>query len=817
MDTVKIGKYIAEHRKAAGLTQQELADQLSVTNKAVSKWETGQGAPDIGLLTELARILHITADELLRGEDNVPSSDRDQERRESCEAAAERYSFQFAVTRKIQLLSARLYWQEIHLPLRLLSLFAGTVLVAASIASAGYAHLTSRSVPTGLTAFLAVAGIALFLLFAEGYRFLNAFRQSEDGVCSVRLMDDSFSVSRDGTGGTWRYSLVTKLSETSDLLTVFCGREAVFLWKNALPAEQWGEMAAFLREHCAGAKYEAAPKKNLKRRFGFLFACAALLVLLFQGGYLFLHAKYDVAYQTDSILYLINFAGLLLAFLACLLLAEKGPTAVALTGVFCVALAAVDIVCALLAVSKTQDILSTSPDGQNRLILKREISTGKTVQYHDPFLCFARPSEQFSYTVSGTPKIQWLTGDTCAVTYTSEENGPSHQMVATFGSRGRNDYYYVEAALDGSWEPSGKNTAGWKLVRDTAGIVLSNGSKEYRYSTKDCVQYGLTTIVLCKDQSPQWTVTLNQDCKIDQKTLQVSYGGTLTLCQVSMNPTAPIVMRSTSKLPDSSEKSVQTSDKDTYRVRDGVLSFSWDYGHRWTALNIPGSEIKSLLKNGSSTELVDGCWYVSDYLSYVVFGRAPLSVLFTPDQGKTWETYQVAASIDDGIESRYVSFPQNGVGAVAVGLHGTHDYKGSLLYTTSDGGKTWQNRKCPSTETLTGMSFLSPEIGYLSYTNTAGDHGELYETTDGGKTFTKVILPAGDLSETGSPAASGLTFGEVYDTPQVPQPGNGIPVLYVTQGSDGDFGTWRARYESKDSGKTWRYVDQEKTPQDDRS
>ena len=813
MDTIKIGKYIAERRKAAGLTQQELADQLSITNKAVSKWETGQGAPDIGLLTELARILDVTVDELLRGEDAPPS---DSTQGENDSAAAEKYTIQFALTRRLQLLSARLYWQEFHLPLRLMSLFAGTALLAAAVASAGYANLTARSAPKSLAAFFAVAGIVLLCLFAEGYRLLSAFRKPEDGSCSVRLMDDNFSISRDGTAGSWRYSLVTKLSETSDLLAVFCGRKAVFLWKKSLPADQWDEMTAFLRARCANAKFETAQKKNLKRRFGFSFACAALLVLLFQVGYLFLHAKYNVAYQTESVLYLINFAGLLFAFLACLLLAEKGPTAIALTGVLCIILAVVDIACALMSVAKIQDIQSFSPDGQNQLILKREISTGKTVQYHNPFLCFARPFEQFSYTVYGSPKIQWLTGDACAVTYISEENGPSHQMVATFGSRGRTDYYYVDAALDGSWEPVGKNTAGWRLVRDTGGIVISNGSKQYEYSTKDCVQYGLTTIVLCKNQTPQWTVTLNEDCKIDQKTLQVAYGGTLTLCQVSMSPTAPLVLRSTSKTPVSSVQDRQTSEKNTYRIRGGVLSFSWDYGHSWKALNIPSDSMKSILKDRSSSELRDGCWYISDPFSCVILGRSPLSIFFTPDQGKTWETHQITASIDDGIDSTYFSFPGNGMAAVAVGLHGTHDYRGSLLYTSGDGGRTWEIKARPSTRTLTGMNFLSKDIGFLSYTIYSGDYGELFETTDGGKTFTQVKLPAGKLSETGN-AVPGLTFEQTYDTPQVPHLENGVPVLYVTQGNDGDFGTWRAKYESKDGGKTWQYVHLEKAPQEDRS
>lgn len=72
MDSDKTGKFIAELRKAKGMTQQELADMLNLSNKTVSKWETGSGSPDISNLPILADILGITVDELLRGETSDP-------------------------------------------------------------------------------------------------------------------------------------------------------------------------------------------------------------------------------------------------------------------------------------------------------------------------------------------------------------------------------------------------------------------------------------------------------------------------------------------------------------------------------------------------------------------------------------------------------------------------------------------------------------------------------------------------------------------------------------------------------------------------
>lgn len=67
MDNLKIGHYIQHLRKAAGLTQKELAEKLNISFQAVSKWENGDTLPDTGLLLDLCDILNTTADKLLNG------------------------------------------------------------------------------------------------------------------------------------------------------------------------------------------------------------------------------------------------------------------------------------------------------------------------------------------------------------------------------------------------------------------------------------------------------------------------------------------------------------------------------------------------------------------------------------------------------------------------------------------------------------------------------------------------------------------------------------------------------------------------------
>ncbi|MBQ7474444.1 MAG: helix-turn-helix domain-containing protein [Clostridia bacterium] len=68
MDQLKTGKLIAKMRKERALTQAQLAEKLGVTDRAVSKWETGKSLPDASLMLDLCGLLGITVNDLLSGE-----------------------------------------------------------------------------------------------------------------------------------------------------------------------------------------------------------------------------------------------------------------------------------------------------------------------------------------------------------------------------------------------------------------------------------------------------------------------------------------------------------------------------------------------------------------------------------------------------------------------------------------------------------------------------------------------------------------------------------------------------------------------------
>ena len=73
MEKKTIGGFIAALRKANGMTQKDLAEQLNVSDKTVSRWERDDGAPDLAVIPVIAEIFNVTCDELLRGERKSPT------------------------------------------------------------------------------------------------------------------------------------------------------------------------------------------------------------------------------------------------------------------------------------------------------------------------------------------------------------------------------------------------------------------------------------------------------------------------------------------------------------------------------------------------------------------------------------------------------------------------------------------------------------------------------------------------------------------------------------------------------------------------
>ena len=69
MEQIKTGKFIAKKRKELNLTQEQLAERLGVSNKTISKWETGKCMPDYAVIKNLCEELKVSVSELMDGEE----------------------------------------------------------------------------------------------------------------------------------------------------------------------------------------------------------------------------------------------------------------------------------------------------------------------------------------------------------------------------------------------------------------------------------------------------------------------------------------------------------------------------------------------------------------------------------------------------------------------------------------------------------------------------------------------------------------------------------------------------------------------------
>ena len=76
MNQTGIGGYIAHKRKEQNLTQEQLAQQLGVSNKTISKWENGKCMPDYSIIQKLCDVIHVSLPELMDGEDAAENSVR---------------------------------------------------------------------------------------------------------------------------------------------------------------------------------------------------------------------------------------------------------------------------------------------------------------------------------------------------------------------------------------------------------------------------------------------------------------------------------------------------------------------------------------------------------------------------------------------------------------------------------------------------------------------------------------------------------------------------------------------------------------------
>lgn len=485
MDSENIGAFVAARRKAMEMTQQQLAQVLGVTNKAVSKWERGLGLPDITALPDLAAALGVSVDELLAGEaaaGQPPVPEKAQAPQAPAPGLGEKvpqgplFCVEDIFAPSALSLAARAgrHTARRHWVVRIL--FALLILSGASAL-----WLAGHRGDIGLYALAAVAGALAVLYGAEVFfgalsRLSLRAAARRAGMRSAQFWEDSVLLQSPGESARLAYSGITDAWQGPQGLCLFWGRRALPVPGDALEAEQFQALARHLRIHTPQVRWkqgQAPMRRRLPRPLRAVILVFALAAALGTAAY------------------------------------GAGLRA------------------------------SLSPSLQLAVFYKNPV-TGKALHLR------GFRAQQFPYTVQGGLKLQWLTGDVCTATYEGED-GRTHQYIATFGDRGSGvSYYYVGSALVGVWEPIGQNTAGWRLEATDGPdghVTLENGSYCYEYEYSDCVQAGTLALALCRGGIPEWTVALGQDFEFQNAdTGGVAGGGSIVVCRVSMEKTAPLTM-----------------------------------------------------------------------------------------------------------------------------------------------------------------------------------------------------------------------------------------------------------------------------------
>lgn len=153
------------------------------------------------------------------------------------------------------------------------------------------------------------------------------------------------------------------------------------------------------------------------------------------------------------------------------------------------------------------------------VIFKHSLNSSETlILYKNPnnnsvqiekriYFLFLKYQDHLPYTVSSELKYQWLTNDICAITYKSTDN-TTHQYIATFGDRGNGiSYLDPKTAIRGNWAAKTDNSQ-LTLIVDGSTITVTDDSNQWIYNDNDCIRFGTTAIVLCKNGIPQWSIAL---------------------------------------------------------------------------------------------------------------------------------------------------------------------------------------------------------------------------------------------------------------------------------------------------------------------
>ena len=526
--------------------------------------------------------------------------------------------------------------------------------------------------------------------------------------------------------------------------------------------------------------------KKLKKVSSIISVIIFICCLITQLVYLFVLKPRNYEYVLDILSYIINELIIISATLISILIIKKSKIKNIITYILFAILTIINLVFMFNTGLNNKCILSFSSNFSNGLVLKQNKETGLTTLYNNPkVFLFATPKEELPQTIEASIKHQWITKDTCSLTY-KDKNNITREFVVTYGSReGQSSYYHIASSFLGTWNQSELTEGPSKIYVDSKGITICEDDKNILFEYDDCIQYGITTLVLYKNDIPKYVLTMNDDCIIDDETTLIKNGGTIALCEVSMQKTIVKQFKCATFKNDDDLKNyklvnVQAND---YVIQNGILYISYD-GNK--VVEVPGDfsnmEDSYTDYNYQISSEKTVFFYTSDNKRYLVY---------CDNMSNIWNTVE----IDSSTSIQNIHFINKDVGFMFEIEDTAMGIAFGKISKSTDGGRNWtpisrgimQGDK-EIFKTSSQIKFINENTGFLTIPATSGESCELYMTSDSGKTFSKLDIIQSDI----------------YDYYNLPVSENGKLYLEISQGSDGDYnGNDSQNYISADNGVTW--------------
>lgn len=482
MDSKKIGKLIAKRRKEKGMTQGELAERLSVSNKTISKWETGAGLPDISILVDLASVLDISVDDLLRGKEN--------------EVQSALYEKNFLIKKKYykkylrdHYFESKAYW---------LFDFIGIMSILGSFAFLSLQQYIHHYVDILSKSFV-VLGI-IIILFPLILIFFKVIVFKEHEV--FYTLKDNGIIYQENEEETFYSFLQFKRIKYKDFILLKKDQKILFIDLNDLD------------------QLENDIKETKIKKCSFLISLFTSVIgcslLILQIGYFAVLKRFEFEYIHSMNQIIFNLIILCCLFINyCLIKKKNIKIQYVLIG--CLGVIIISIF-GLHSFQKTEEISSFSSNLKNRAVLKYDDDQHRLDIYHYTYLCFARKSDTVATEINGYHG-KWLTNDCYVFTYSNEEN-QRKVNVSTFGDRGNGiSYFNIFPTLQGEW--FNKNNGETKTyLKESAGqLTLKIKNKTQYFDASETKQNGTIALTLSKDEEAQFIIVLDENCILNDDNL----------------------------------------------------------------------------------------------------------------------------------------------------------------------------------------------------------------------------------------------------------------------------------------------------------